>query len=332
VSSLRDAALSGAESGQVFLIETHISYVLLTGQFAYKIKKAVELGFLDFRSLAARHLYCEEELRLNRRLAPTLYLGVVEITGSVEAPVLGGAGPVIEYAVKMREFSQEALASRALARGELSAADIDALAATVAAFHQTAFVAAVGGPHGNPDEVLCTALQNFVQIRRFEDPHTEVADLAALAAWTERQHAACAASMVRRRGEGFVRECHGDLHLGQALWSGGDWHLIDFEGEPSRPVVQRRRKRSPLRDVAGLLRSLAYVAGAARLHHGVDVPAPWLDQAREAVLAGYFTVVEPTGGMSLNTGGRPAALFHFRRNVLQERPAPGLRLASISAT
>jgi uncharacterized protein len=227
VSSLRDAALSGAESGHVFLIETHISYVLLTGQFAYKIKKAVELGFLDFRSLAARHHYCEEELRLNRRLAPTLYLDVVEITGSVEAPVLGGAGPVIEYAVKMREFPQEALASRALVRGELSAAHIDTLAAKVATFHQTAFVAAAGGPHGNPDEVLCTALQNFVQIRRLEDPHTEVADLAALAAWTERQHAACAASMVRRRGEGFVRECHGDLHLGNIAFFERELTIFD---------------------------------------------------------------------------------------------------------
>jgi len=109
VSALRDAALSGAVGRHVFLIETHISYVLLTGQFAYKIKKAVELGFLDFRSLAARRRDCEEELRLNRRLAPKLYLDVVGITGSVEAPVLGGTGPVIEYAVKMREFSQEAL-------------------------------------------------------------------------------------------------------------------------------------------------------------------------------------------------------------------------------
>jgi uncharacterized protein len=109
VSALRDAAISGVGGTRVDLIETHISYVLLTGQFAYKIKKAVELGFLDFRSLAARRRDCEEELRLNRRLAPKLYLDVVGITGSVEAPVLGGTGPVIEYAVKMREFSQEAL-------------------------------------------------------------------------------------------------------------------------------------------------------------------------------------------------------------------------------
>jgi aminoglycoside phosphotransferase family enzyme/predicted kinase len=227
VSALRDAALSGAGGRHVFLIETHISYVLLTGQFAYKIKKAVELGFLDFRSLAARRLDCEEELRLNRRLAPKLYLDVVGITGSVEAPVLGGTGPVIEYAVKMREFSQEALASRALARGELSAAHIDALAAKVAAFHRTACVATIGGPFGTPENVLSTALQNFAQIRPLLDAHAKVADLDALAGWTERQHAACVASMVRRRGEGFVRECHGDLHLGNIAFFEHELTIFD---------------------------------------------------------------------------------------------------------
>ncbi len=87
------------------------SCVLLTGQYAYKIKKAVAFGFLDFSTLAARRSSALEELRLNRRLAPSLYLDVVPITGSVDAPVLGGEGPALEYAVKMREFPQAALAS-----------------------------------------------------------------------------------------------------------------------------------------------------------------------------------------------------------------------------
>ena len=225
VSALREN--SGAEGKRVVLIETHISYVLLTGQFAYKIKKAVELGFLNFSTLAARRFYCEEELRLNRRLAPKLYLDVVGITGSVEAPFLGGTGPVIEYAVKMREFPQQALASRALARGELSAAQIDGLAAKVAAFHHTACVASIGGFFGAPENVLRTALQNFTQIRLLLDTDAEVADLDALAAWTERQHAACAAAMVRRRGEGFVRECHGDLHLGNIALVDGELTIFD---------------------------------------------------------------------------------------------------------
>jgi uncharacterized protein len=214
VAALREAALSESGGKHVFLIETHISYVLLTGQFAYKIKKPVELGFLDFRSLAARRFYCEEELRLNRRLAPNLYLDVVGITGSVESPVIGGTGPVIEYAVKMREFSQAALASRTLARGELSASHVDALAAEIAAFHHVACVALIGGPYGTPENVLRAALQNFTQVRPLLNSDAEIAELDALAAWTEREHDACAASMARRRGQGFVRECHGDLHLG----------------------------------------------------------------------------------------------------------------------
>ena len=227
VSALRDAAVAGAKDLRVELIETHISYVILTGQFAYKIKKALELGFLDFRSLAARRFYCQEELRLNRRLAPDLYLDVVPITGSVEAPVLGGTGPAIDYAVKMREFPQEELASRALARGEVSAADIDSLAVKVAAFHRTACVARVDEPFGTPESVLRIALQNFKQIKPLLDASAEIEELDSLAVWTERQHTACAAFMARRRSEGFVRECHGDLHLGNIAFVDGELTIFD---------------------------------------------------------------------------------------------------------
>ena len=96
-------------------------------------------------------------------------------------------------------------------------------------------------------------------------------------------------------GLGRKIRVHGDLHLGQALWSDDTWQLIDFEGEPARPVAQRRRKRSPLRDLAGLLRSVGYAAAAARLQHGVEVPPEWLPDARRALMDGYLSVVEPTG-------------------------------------
>src|ERR1700693_4971702 len=93
IASLRAPAVFGDECACVSVLETHISYVLLTGKHAYKIKKSVSLGFLDFTTLAARRFYCEEELKLNRRLAPALYLDVVVITGAVDAPILGGEGP-----------------------------------------------------------------------------------------------------------------------------------------------------------------------------------------------------------------------------------------------
>lgn len=214
VAALRGAARMEEPGARVTLLETHISYVLLTGRFAYKIKKAVNLGFLDYRNLSSRRFFCEEELRLNRRLAPEVYLDVVAITGSVEAPTLGGEGPILEYAVRMREFPQEALATCALARGQFSARHIDVLATRVAAFHGAAKTAPAGGALGAPHTILRLALQNFSQLRPLLRDPADLADLEALEAWTSAHHAACAQAMAQRHQQGFIRECHGDLHLG----------------------------------------------------------------------------------------------------------------------
>jgi aminoglycoside phosphotransferase family enzyme/predicted kinase len=214
VAALMSGGAFGVDPAQVKLLETHISYVFLTGEFAYKLKKAVNLGFLDFSNLSARRFYCEEELRLNRRLAADLYVDVVAITGDIDAPVIGGKGPVLEYAVKMREFPQDALASRVLARGELRREDIDALASGVAAFHRAVSVARPRGAFGLPEEILRAALQNFAPIRPLLESDSESADVDALERWTLREYAARASAMLRRRDQGFVRECHGDLHLG----------------------------------------------------------------------------------------------------------------------
>ena len=204
-------ALCGAL--EATLIETHISFVLLTGTLAYKIKKAVDLGFLNFRTLSARRFHCDEELRLNRRLAPGIYLDVVPVTGTIDAPGLGGNGPVLDYAVRMREFPQDALATRALARGRLSPAHVDALAMRIAAFHRAAALAPARGTVGTPRTVLRLALQNFAELAPLLEDASDAAALSALEAWTRGEHARCAPAMARRRREGFVRECHGDLHL-----------------------------------------------------------------------------------------------------------------------
>jgi aminoglycoside phosphotransferase family enzyme/predicted kinase len=196
------------------ILETHISYVLLTGEYAYKVKKAVAFGFLDFTTLAARRFFCEEELRLNRRLAPALYLDVLPITGSADAPRLGGDGTALEYAVKMREFPQSDLASVLLARGGLGAADIDALAANVAAFHAAVEVAGSAGPFGAPDGILRLARRNLDEIAPLLATDAERTQIEALRGWTEREHAHRITVFERRRKQGFVRECHGDLHLG----------------------------------------------------------------------------------------------------------------------
>ncbi len=100
VAALRDPACFPHTVDSIEVIETHISWVILTGDYAYKIKKAVDLGFLDFATLARREHFCREEVRLNRRLAPDWYLDVVPITGEVDSPRIGGSGEPIEWAVR----------------------------------------------------------------------------------------------------------------------------------------------------------------------------------------------------------------------------------------
>src|SRR5262249_7008751 len=150
----------------------------------------------------------------NRRLAPAIYLDVVAICGTVDAPQIGGGGPVVEYALRMREFSQDALAARMLARDELGPAHIDALAVEVAEVHARIGRAAAGTRFGTPDSALRLAQQNFDQIGPLTEQSDDRALLDRIEAWTRREHAVRAPELGRRKSGGFIRECHGDLHLG----------------------------------------------------------------------------------------------------------------------
>jgi len=215
IAALREPArYAHAVAGRVELLQTHISCILLAGDYAYKIKKPLDLGFLDFSTLEARRHYCEEELRLNRRTAPGLYLEVVAIGGSEAAPVLGGGGAAIEYALRMRRFDQDDLLDRMARRGALLPAHIDALAASLAAFHARIGRAAPGDALGSPERILAPALQNFAQLLPLADAKMDGARLARLGDWTAREHAALEPVFDARQRAGWVRECHGDLHLG----------------------------------------------------------------------------------------------------------------------
>ena len=196
--------------------ETHISWVLLTGRDAYKIKKAVDLGFLDFSTLELRHFYCTEELRLNRRLAPDLYLDVVEIGGSPEQPLLGKE-PAIEYAVHMRRFPQTGLMDRMLAHGLVTSAHIDKLAAVIADFHKALPPAAVDSPFCAVAEIEKAALQNFEQLPQLLTAPKDLAMLEAVRKSNALEFSACEPLFQQRAATGYVRECHGDLHLGNIV-------------------------------------------------------------------------------------------------------------------
>lgn len=209
------------------LIETHISWVILTGQFAYKIKKPLNLGFLDFSSLERRRRYCHEELRLNRRLAPQLYLDVVAIGGTPTAPTCGGAPPTIEYAVKMRQFPQEAQLDRLLARQALQAAHIDQIAGMMAAFHQRIARADTDSRHGSPANIQQPVMENFALMRKLITEPRDLDALGRLERWSTEAFSALTEALEERRRGGFVRECHGDMHLRNLALIDGD--IVAFD-------------------------------------------------------------------------------------------------------
>jgi len=230
---LIDPACYDHAAGQVQLIETHISWVLLTGEFAYKIKKPVDMGFLDFSTLALRQQACADEVRLNRRLAAEIYLGVVAITGSPDAPRINGAHTgdqrdVFEYAVKMRQFPPEATLDRIDAHGELGAHQIDQLAARLAQFHLSGCpVAPANSPWGEPETVARPVAENFQLVHERLDDPAEIRLLESLQRWSDAEHQRLTPLMRERKKYGMVRECHGDLHLGNLAWADGQLVIFD---------------------------------------------------------------------------------------------------------
>lgn len=228
VRSLLDPARYPHGAKAVEHIETHISHLLLAGDYVYKIKKPLNLGFLDFTRLQDRAHFCAEEIRLNRRLAPDIYLRRVAIAGTPEAPDIDGAGTPIEYAVEMRRFPQEALLDRLLPAGGVPPELMDALALRVARFHASAARAKPDGAYGHPATVVQPMRENFEQFAALPADDPLRPRLEALAVWTEARFTALRATLEQRLADGFVRECHGDMHLGNiALWKDA---LIIFDG------------------------------------------------------------------------------------------------------
>jgi Uncharacterized protein conserved in bacteria len=227
ISALQNPALYPHPVDAFRVIETHISWVILTGHYAYKIKKPVDFGFLNFTELSARRHFCEEELRLNQRMAGDLYLQVLPITGSAQAPQLGGPGEPIEYALQMREFPQAQLLAELQARGELTEAHIDQMADRIASFHLSTPHIAADHALNTPEAIVAPMRQNFEQIRPLLNEATDLAQLDSLEQWMETSISRLQPVLQARCDEGFIRECHGDLHLGNATLIDGQVVLFD---------------------------------------------------------------------------------------------------------
>ena len=224
ITALLDARRYPHPARTVKLVETHVSWVLLAGRYAYKIKKAVHPGFLDFTTLAARLYYCNEEIRLNCRTASSIYLDVVPIGGSFDDPAMGSL-PAIEYAVRMKRFPSGNTLDRLAARGKLLPVHLDLLAAKIASFHEDLPPAGIDSGYGTG--MLEIARASFNELRKILDD--DFSDLEKLVC---DEYAACADCFPERLKQGFVRECHGDLHLGNIALVGGSpipFDCIEFD-------------------------------------------------------------------------------------------------------
>jgi aminoglycoside phosphotransferase family enzyme/predicted kinase len=227
IKALSEASAYQHEVTAVSIVETHISWVLLTGKYAYKIKKPVNFGFLDFSTLEKRRFFCFEELRLNRRLAADLYLDVVPITGKPDQPQMDGAGEAFEYAVRMIQFPAGFTLSELAESGQLDADEIDQITGLIANFHEVIEKADDASPYGHSEGIKHWFDENFDHIRPLLVDDKQKQQLQAIQTWGDHEWNNKAPLMQLRRQQGSVRECHGDLHLSNMTLIDGKVTLFD---------------------------------------------------------------------------------------------------------
>ena len=214
------------------VVETHISWVILTGDYAYKIKKPVKLEFLDFSTLQQRYFYCQEELRLNRRIAADYYLDVIAITGTKTNPAFNGTGRPIEYAIKMKQFPQDCQLDRLLARGKLELSHIRSLAESVADFHGNIATSDPEDRFGTPATIKDATDKCFDVINAFLTKADDARNLSDIQEWCDIEHARCCDIFRRRKQQGYIKECHGDMHLRNIAFTNNKiliFDCIEFE-------------------------------------------------------------------------------------------------------
>ena len=210
-------------------IESDLAWVLLTGEFAYKIKKPLDLYFLDASSVTARESLCRAEYKLNQRIYPELYLDVVAIRSHDGQFTVGGQdGEIIEYAVQMRQFDPECTLDKVHAREGLAHSELEKLCQAVFALHRDAPVSGIETPFGEPNSLYIPAQLNFDQVRPRLTEAKDLAQLIQLEAWAHEYLKRLWPRFAERKDLGMIREIHGDLHLGNVLRTAdGEIRLFD---------------------------------------------------------------------------------------------------------
>ena len=228
-------------AGDLCLRETHISWVILSGEYAYKIKKPVNLGFLDFTTLERRQHFCHRELELNRRFSPELYLDVVAITQGQDGARFGGDGPVIDFAVKMRRFDENQLLDNIAARGDLDHTLIRSLGRELARLHDSLPVCRpVTGSSdpGTPSALEAALEENFRQIAEYPLAEEELHSLETVRNWSRQRYRELLPLMEQRVADGCIIDGHGDAHLGNIALIDGRVRLFDcIEFNPGFRII-----------------------------------------------------------------------------------------------
>ena len=216
--ALRHESAYPHATGRIEVVETHISLIFLTESFAYKVKKTVDLGFLDFSTLEKRRYFCNEELRLNQRLCPEIYLSVVPVVQSGNSFFIDGEGVIVNYAVKMVRFDRTMELDRMLSYGELSTMHVDILSSLISGFHQSIPAVTAETGFGHPDNLIKPMLANFTHTEPAASNRAESIRLESLKQWTVEEHQRLSSLFVERQQGGYIRQCHGDMHTGNMVW------------------------------------------------------------------------------------------------------------------
>ena len=197
---------------QVELVQTQMSFIFLTGDYVYKVKKPVDLGYLNYTTLEKRRFFCYQELKLNRRLSPDIYLEVVPIVQYQDKILLGDEGEVIEYAVKMRQLPSQSMMDVLLPQNQVSTPMVRRVAQKLADFHQKAESNTEISSYGSLKAILTNTEENFVQTQKYIGVSVSQEQYQSIKAYTDAFAEQNVPLFEKRMREGRIRDCHGDLH------------------------------------------------------------------------------------------------------------------------
>jgi len=204
---------------KIELFQTQMSFIFLAGEYVYKIKKPVNLGYLDYTTLEKRHFFCQQELKLNRRLCPGAYLAVVPIVEEKDEFRIEGKGKAIEYAVKMRQLPQDRMMDVLLPRGQVTPEMVTKVAEKLMGFHQKAKTNQKIAAFGRLDVIRYNCDENFAQTEKYIGISITAKEYQHIRNYTNRFIDGNASLFDKRIREGRIRDCHGDLHAAHVCFT-----------------------------------------------------------------------------------------------------------------